>query len=213
LFLCAGVTSASSINVHIIPPNAVTVDVPHRYHLRLQLAVGIHCKADSVKFKPRTGKLTVNCRVLTAAEAATVEAAAEAAAEVRGLQQAIAANEKEQQRLRQAIAASEQELQQQQQSPSLPAVAEVQRLRQAIAAIEVEQQQLPQPLVRQAIAAVGEERQRLMRAIAASEEQRQHIRQRLLELQCQRRRRGAVAICCVSVALGVIMWYRWAMGH
>ena len=172
--------------------------------------MGIHCKAESVKFKPRTGKLTVNCRVLTTAEAATAAEAVEAAAEVRGLKQAIAANEKGQQRLRRAIAASEQELQQQQQQQQSPAVAEVQRLRQAIAAIEEEQQQLPQPSVRQGIAAIEEEQQRLMQAIAATVEERQHIRR---ELQRQRCRRGAVAFCCVCVVLAVIMRYRCAMGH
>jgi hypothetical protein len=69
--LRAGVASASDITVRIEPPHVLHVVVPQRYCLALELAVGIDAAADSVRFRKKTGKLTMYCRVVSTGEAAT----------------------------------------------------------------------------------------------------------------------------------------------
>jgi len=64
----AGVSSVSDNTVRIEPPDTVRVHVLGRYHLQLRLAVPIAPQAEAVKFKSRSGKLTMNCRVLSSDE-------------------------------------------------------------------------------------------------------------------------------------------------
>lgn len=71
----AGVSSASEISVRIEPPDTVHVHVPDRYQLHLKLAVPIAAQADSVRFKTRTAKLTMNCLVVSPEQEAAIQQA------------------------------------------------------------------------------------------------------------------------------------------
>jgi hypothetical protein len=71
----AGVSSASEISVRIEPPDTVHVHVPDRYQLHLKLAVPIVAQADTVRFKTRTAKLTMNCLVVSPEQEAAIQQA------------------------------------------------------------------------------------------------------------------------------------------
>jgi hypothetical protein len=71
----AGVSSASEISVRIEPPDTVHVRVPDRYQLHLKLAVPIAAQADTVRFKTKTAKLTMNCLVVSPEQEAAIQQA------------------------------------------------------------------------------------------------------------------------------------------
>lgn len=68
LIVTTGVTDPSSITLTIDPPHIVTVLVPDRYHLQLTLPVPISPHAESVRFRPRMGRLKMLCTVISTTE-------------------------------------------------------------------------------------------------------------------------------------------------
>jgi hypothetical protein len=77
----AGVESARDISVRIEPPDTVHVRVPDRYQLHLKLAVPIAAQADTVRFKTKTRKLTMNCLVVSPEQEAAIQAEASGGAQ------------------------------------------------------------------------------------------------------------------------------------
>lgn len=184
--LRAGVASASDITVRIEPPHVVHVEVPQRYCLALELAVAIDAAADDVRFRKKTGKLTMYCRVVrTAAPAGEAPTAEQADVQQQCDQQPGQANSA-------ALEQAEQQRQADKQAAAAAAAAAKRQQEEAQAAAAARQAEAQRRLEEQAAAAAAAAAKAEAEAEAEAEWRRE--RQRQIEEQKRRLQQQAEAV-------------------